>query len=68
VEYTFNVGCGVFVGVEPDTPEKMITNFIGTNSEDSSDDWKMYRSFFLAIHGNAELDFKPSAFLSDLFM
>jgi hypothetical protein len=30
--------------------------------ETSEDKWVPFRSFFLAVHGTAELDFKPSTF------
>jgi len=75
-EFTFNFGCGVFIGPANDAnPLSLFSNMFKPQDEQDqakkteNSDWKMYRSFFIATHGSAELDFKPSSFFnSEHFM
>jgi len=41
----------------------------GKASSSSKEEWEPFRSFFVALHGSAELDFKPSSmFQGEHFM
>ena len=65
IDYSFNFGCGIFVGPQhTQTPFNVIGNLINADNstdESESSDWKMFRSFFIAVHGSTQLEFAPSS-------
>ena len=65
VEWSFHFGCGIFVGGEADA-DSLIRE--AKEGKAGSNDLGMYRSFFVGAGGRAELEFKPSFLLTDLFM
>ena len=70
VSFTVNFGCGIFVGPQTiDSPMDFLKRLVsqGEKEDLSGKDWKMFRSFFVAVHGFTILDFQPSMF-SSVFM
>jgi hypothetical protein len=74
LEFTFNFGCGLFTAPFGDNPISFFQNLIdaglaGTPLNEDEGQWRMFRSFFFAIHGSTQLQFQPSTlFREEMFL